>query len=482
MRLPIRARLTVWYIAVLTAIIAGLGAFVVLQFRADMRATIDRDVRHTWRPLARQYAAGGLQDFAAYSDTVLPRDGADQVFDSGGRLLATWGDEVEHSLIASPEVRADAIAGHTRVVTVKLGEEGESFRAVVGPIDRLGQRQVLAVAEPFQPVEESVQRVLTLLLFTVPVALAGAAAGGWWLARKALRPVDRMTSKAEQIGIDRLGGRIAVPRGSDELAHLAVTLNAMLDRLQHGVEEKQRLVADASHDLRSPLAVMRAELDVSLRGELTPAARGVLVSVHEEVDRMSRTVDNLLTLAQADEGHLKLLTTPLLLRDRVRATIRALAPAATAKGLALEEREALEPGRPDLVEADAHRVDQMLVNLIENAIKYTPPGGAVTVLVWRRGDEVGVTVSDTGPGIPPEAIDHVFDRFFRVDGARRRTSGGSGLGLAICREIVEAHGGRIWVDSESGRGSAFSLALPAAARTPALQRLPGGVAAASHKP
>ena len=481
MRLPIRARLTVWYIAVLTAIIAGLGAFVVLQFRADMRATIDRDVRHTWRPLARQYAAGGLQDFAAYSDTVLPRDGADQVFDSGGRLLATWGDEVEHSLIASPEVRADAIAGHTRVVTVKLGEEGESFRAVVGPIDRLGQRQVLAVAEPFQPVEESVQRVLTLLLFTVPVALAGAAAGGWWLARKALRPVERMTSKAEQIGIDRLGGRIAVPRGSDELAHLAVTLNAMLDRLQHGVEEKQRLVADASHDLRSPLAVMRAELDVSLRGELTPAARGVLVSVHEEVDRMSRTVDNLLTLAQADEGHLKLLTTPLLLRDRVRATIRALAPAATAKGLALEEREALEAGRPDLVDADAQRVDQLLVNLIENAIKYTPSGGAVTVLTWRRDAEVGVTVSDTGPGIPPEDLDHVFDRFFRVDEARRRTSGGSGLGLAICREIVEAHGGRIWVESEAGRGSAFSLALPAAAPAPVVRRLPDGVAAAARE-
>ena len=481
MRLPIRARLTVWYIAVLTAIIAGLGAFVVLQFRADMRATIDRDVRHTWRPLARQYAAGGLQDFAAYSDTVLPRDGADQVFDSGGRLLATWGDEVEHSLIASPEVRADAIAGHTRVVTVKLGEEGESFRAVVGPIDRLGQRQVLAVAEPFQPVEESVQRVLTLLLFTVPVALAGAAAGGWWLARKALRPVDRMTSKAEQIGIDRLGGRIAVPRGSDELAHLAVTLNAMLDRLQHGVEEKQRLVADASHDLRSPLAVMRAELDVSLRGELTPAARGVLVSVHEEVDRMSRTVENLLTLAQADEGHLKLLTTPLLLRDRVRATIRALAPAATAKGLALEEREALEAGRPDLVDADAQRVDQLLVNLIENAIKYTPSGGAVTVLTWRRDAEVGVTVSDTGPGIPPEDLDHVFDRFFRVDEARRRTSGGSGLGLAICREIVEAHGGRIWVESEAGRGSAFSLALPAAAPAPVVRRLPDGVAAAARE-
>jgi heavy metal sensor kinase len=469
MRLPIRVRLTVWYIAVLTAIIAVLGPFVVLQFRADMRAGIDRDVQNTWRPLARQYAAGGLQDFAAYSDTVLPRDGADQVFDSGGRLLASWGEAAAHSLIATREVRAAAIAGRTRIVTVSLGAgaEKEAYRAFVGPIDRLGQRQVLAVAEPIQPVEDSVERVLALLLFTVPLALGGAAVGGWWLARKALRPVERMTSKAEQIGIDRLGERIAVPHGSDELSHLAVTLNAMLDRLQHGVEEKQRLVADASHDLRSPLAVMRAELDVSLRGDLAPTARTVLESVREEVDRMSRTVDNLLTLAQADEGQLHLLTAPLLLRDRVRATIRALAPAAEAKGLALEERAVLPEGESDVVEADAQRIDQLLANLIGNAITYTPLGGTVTVVTWRRGEEVGVTVSDTGPGIPPEALGRVFDRFFRVDGARRRTSGGSGLGLAICREIAVAHGGRVWVDSAPARGSAFSLALPAVVPTAA---------------
>jgi signal transduction histidine kinase len=194
-------------------------------------------------------------------------------------------------------------------------------------------------------------------------------------------------------------------------------------------------------------------------------ARTVLESVREEVDRMSRTVDNLLTLAQADEGHLLLLTAPLVLRNRVRATVRALAPTAAAKGLKVEEFAALPAGEPGLVEADSQRVDQLLANLVGNAVAYTPPGGTVSVVTWQRGEEVGVTVSDTGPGIPPEALDRVFDRFFRVDGARRRASGGSGLGLAICREIAVAHGGRVWVESDPGAGSAFSVGLPAAVAT-----------------
>jgi heavy metal sensor kinase len=313
-----------------------------------------------------------------------------------------------------------------------------------------------------EPVENSVERVVTLLLITVPAGLVAAALGGWWLARKALFPVERMTSKAENIGIDRLDERIAVPRGSDELAHLAVTLNAMLDRLERGVAEKQRFVADASHELRTPLAVMRAELDVSLRGEVADPSREVLESVREEVDRMSRTVANLNTLAQADEGELQLLTTRVALDEQVEAAVRALTPAAVGRGLALRAESGLSGTVPGVVEADAHRVQQVLVNLIENAIKYTPPGGEVRVRTWRREDEVGVTVADTGPGIPIAARDHIFERFFRVDGARQRISGGSGLGLAICREIAEAHGGRIWVDSAPGGGSAFLLAFPAA--------------------
>jgi signal transduction histidine kinase len=176
-------------------------------------------------------------------------------------------------------------------------------------------------------------------------------------------------------------------------------------------------------------------------------------------------VDNLLTLAQADEGELRLLTAPLDLGERVRATVRSLAPAAVAKGLTLEEESALPEDRPaGVVDADEHRIDQMLANLVENAIEYTPAGGTVTVVIWQRGDETGVTVEDTGPGIPREALEHVFDRFYRADGARQRTSGGSGLGLSICREIAVAHGGRVWVESEPGQGSAFSVALPTAVR------------------
>jgi two-component system, OmpR family, sensor kinase len=248
-----------------------------------------------------------------------------------------------------------------------------------------------------------------------------------------------------------------------------VTLNAMLDRIEEGGADKQRLVADASHELRTPLAVMRAELDVSLRGdELSSAERAVLESVREEVGRMTRTVANLLTLAQVDEGRLELLTADVALRDAIETVAGQLATLARAKDVRLEIRD----GGAGVVRADPQRLHQVLANLVDNAIKYSRPGGEVRVGTWRRLSEVGVTVSDDGPGIPAEALPHVFDRFYRVDQARGRTVGGSGLGLAICLEIARAHGGRLWIDSEEGRGSTFLLAFPADAPPPG-PNLPG---------
>jgi heavy metal sensor kinase len=455
--LPIRARLTVWYAALLAVIILALGAFLVLRLRSDLQATIDRDVRSAAAMVAAGYTAEGTDEFLEVAEKVLPRSGsAAQVLDGSGRVLLTWGDEVAARDMVDEEVRASALAGRQRLVTARPPDSEQRFRFMVLPADRLGERRVVVVGESLESVERSVDRVLVLLLLAGPAALAATALGGWWLARKALLPVERMTSQAQRIGIDRLDERIAVPEANDEIRRLAVTLNAMLDRLEHGVEEKHRLIADASHELRTPLAVMRAELDVTLRGEqLSPDARLVLESAREEVGRMSRTVNNLLTLAEVDEGRLGLLPARVELRDAIEAAARPLRPLAAAKHLQLEVG-----GDGAEAEADPQRLHQAITNFIENAIKYARPDGHVRATAWSTDAEVGVTVADDGPGIPAEAREHLFDRFYRVDGARGRDDGGSGLGLAICREIAGAHGGRVWVESEEGRGSRFNLALP----------------------
>jgi heavy metal sensor kinase len=457
MSLPIRARLTVWYAALLAVIIVGLGAFLVLRLRSDLQAAVDRDVRQGAAMIARGYAVQGTDEFLEVAEKVLPRGGsAAQVLDRTGRVLLTYGDEVAERQMAPPGARRDALRGRPRPLTVSLGDHPQRYRAMALPVERLGERQLVVAVESLGNVERSVDHVLVLLLLAGPALLAATTLGGWWLARKALLPVHRMTSQAEEIGIDRLDERVAVPRAKDEIGHLAITLNAMLDRLEQGMIEKHRLIADASHELRTPLAVMRAELDVTLRASpLTPEAREVLESVKEEAGRMSRTVDNLLTLAEVDEGRLGLLLARVDLHTAVEEAARPLRPLADAKDVRLDVGgEACE------VSADPHRLHQVLTNLIDNAIKYAQVGGRVDVRTWCAGDEAGVTVADDGPGIPADARRRIFDRFYRADPSRGRENGGSGLGLAICREIAGAHGGRVWVESEEGSGSAFTLALP----------------------
>ena len=455
MKLPIRVRLTAWYAALLAVILLGLSAFLVLQLRADLESAIDREVRDGSSQIARGYVREGPRDFRDVSNTVLPHgSSAAQVIAPGGRVLVSYGEPIARRLIVPKEAIAWALAGSSQTLTVKLG--ADRYRARVLPVQRRGRERVVVVAESMRHVDESVEQVLLLLLLGLPAAVAATAVVGWWLARKALRPVERMTSQAEGIGIDRLHERIEVPQAQDEIGHLAVTLNAMLDRLERGVDEKHRLITDASHDLRTPLAAMRAELDVSLMDDtLAPSAREVLESTREEVDRMSRIVNNLLTLARVDEGRLELLTTQVDLADAVETAVRSLRPLAAAKGLRLKV-----DGEHYEVQADPQRLHQALTNFIENAIKFSAAGGEVRVSAWRQNGEAGVTVQDTGPGIPADAREQVFDRFYRADPARGREGSGSGLGLSICREVADAHGGRVWVESEEGKGSSFSLALP----------------------
>jgi heavy metal sensor kinase len=316
---------------------------------------------------------------------------------------------------------------------------------------------VLVVGQSIKSVEDSVASATFLLVVGGLAALVAAGVGGWWLARRALHPVGQMAEAADRIGIDRIHERLSEPKREDELGRLGRTLNRMLDRIERGVYEKRRLVADASHELRTPLAVMRSELDVTLLDEgLDPEARTVLESAREEIDRMTRIVENLLTLARVDEGGLKLLPAPVSLRDVAANALEPLQPSAAARGIEIKLAEGEAVAR-----ADADLVRQVVTNLLDNALKYSEQGGEVEVRVWSHDGRAGLTVKDSGPGIPEEALSRVFNRFYRVDASRNRSSGGSGLGLSISMEIIRAHGGRIWVESAEGGGSSFSFEVPA---------------------
>ncbi|HEX2103684.1 MAG TPA: HAMP domain-containing sensor histidine kinase [Solirubrobacteraceae bacterium] len=234
-------------------------------------------------------------------------------------------------------------------------------------------------------------------------------------------------------------------------------LRAELSALRRRTDDERRRTADAVHALRGPLTVMGAEVDVYLREEgVAPAARELLASVREEVDAMSRIVANLLTVAAIDEHRLRLNPVPVVLLDAIETAARPFRRAAAAKRLTLQLG-----GERCQARADPERLQQALGNLIDNAIKYTEPGGDVSVTAWCAAGQAGVTVTDSGPGISAAARAHLFERYYREPA--RANSRGSGLGLAICREIITAHGGSVWVDSEEGRGSAFTLALPRSA-------------------
>ncbi len=325
---------------------------------------------------------------------------------------------------------------------MRLPGSDAASRVQVTPVGLGAQPAQLVVALSLRPVEDAVRRVLLLVLVAGPGVLAATALGAYGLVRRGLRPAQELVGQAGRIGSDRLDERVAVPDGSEEVRSLARTLNAMLDRIEQGVVARRRLVADASHELRTPLAVMRAEVDVSLRSDRLPEpAQEVLRSVGEEVDGMSRTVDNLLALAQVEEGRLELLTAPIDLRQAVEEAVRPLRGLAAAQDVALvTDGEAVE------VRADPRSLRLVLTNLVDNALKFTPGGGCVQVTSWQRDGVAGVTVADDGPGIAEPDRERVFERFARAGSAATDVRG-SGLGLAICRSVALAHGGRLLLDT-----------------------------------
>jgi heavy metal sensor kinase len=458
--LPIRTRLALWFVVVLAAILIGVGAFLIVRLKADLISGVDQnlDTRAAQISLGLENGCEGeFRDVSGSSLVGLPlRESGAQLLGPDGSVLESSGDPVaQGSLLSKPELD-QATAGERVRRSIRLGPDGESFRVLAVALPARVCDAVVVVATSLEQVDGSVRRLVVLLAIGGPVALAAAGLGGWWLSRRALEPVSRMTREAAEIDAGRLDERIDVPRAADELRGLATTLNTMLERVRVGVEEKRRFVADASHELRTPLAVMRSEIDVALRSPPTTAeATEVLQSAREEVERMSGIVENLFTLARMDEEGIVLVPESLELGGVAAAAadeVRALADA--------KEVTVAVDGPGIEVQADRERLGRVVTNLLGNAIRHSARGGTVEVSCWDTPKEVGLTVRDFGPGIPASMLTLIFERFVRADGARSSGSGGSGLGLAICKQIIEAHDGRIWAESREGEGSSFSFALP----------------------
>jgi heavy metal sensor kinase len=326
-------------------------------------------------------------------------------------------------------------------------------RTIPGPSGPL----VLQIAVPSEGDDRELSELVTALLVAGPLGLALASGGGYLLARKALKPVDRMSAEAGQITATRLDRRLDVPNPDDELGRLAGTLNGMMARLERSFEEIRRFTADAAHELRTPLAVMRNAVEVALRSPRDPEHyRRVLGDVLEEVQRLTRLAEQLLFLCREDAGLVPLATTQVRLEVLVRDIAEHMRAVAGAKDVTLE-CDGLDPAT---IRGDADQLRRLLFNLLDNAIKFTQAGGSVGVRLALADGLARLEVADTGIGISAEHLPHVFERFYRVDPARAGEAGGVGLGLSICRSIAEVHGGHIRIESAAGRGTLVTFTIP----------------------
>ncbi|MGH9262797.1 MAG: sensor histidine kinase, partial [Acidimicrobiales bacterium] len=306
--------------------------------------------------------------------------------------------------------------------------------------------------------------LLSVLLLIVPLGFVAAIAVGSWIAGGALAPLDRITTEVREITDGRsLHRRLPIPMVKDEFGRLSETLNQMLARLEASFAALRRFTADASHELKTPLTVLRAGVERAVTSPRTPPdLLPLMEETLQEINRMTELVDALLTLARADEGRAEL--------HREAVDLRVIVEEAQETGELLAERSGVTidvatPAHPVVLAVDRSRVRQLILNLVENAVKYTPRGGSVSVRLTAGDGRVALSVADTGIGIAPGDLPHIFDRFWRADTARTRTGerAGTGLGLAICKWIAEAHGGVIEVQSRAGRGTVFTVTLPAAA-------------------
>ena len=340
-------------------------------------------------------------------------------------------------------------------------------------VDAASGNYLIELGSALGPIEAQQRRLLSLLALMLPALVACAAGGGYLLVQRALQPVERMARTAEQISVQDLQERLPVAATGDALQRLSTSLNHMLSRLRDSVISSRRFLADASHELRTPLTIIKGELQQLMSRQSGGAVAERIGGVLEEVARLEHLVSGLLVLSRLDAGDARREWADVDLSHLAAGTVENMRLVADDRGVQLQA-SALEPVT---VCGDAPRLKQVIVNLLDNAIKFTPPGGVVGLTTRQLDGYVLLEVSDSGIGIPPESLPHVFDRFYRIDAARSRDDSGAGLGLAIVRSICSAHGAAVEVASTPGCGSRFRVRFP----QPAQAALPAEPSSAAAK-
>jgi heavy metal sensor kinase len=449
----VRWRLTVWSTFTLAAIMAASAFYWHHNLSRNLLAQIDENLLFIARESAAQVTP---DDDCAGVKAVMQRHGweiAIRIFDPQGEILCVVAPAEGRWLIQGPSL-PPYLPESPVFDTVSLPGEPPR-RILVSPLPA----GIVQVEGNLQAMRDSLRHLRQRFFLFSPLVLAALCFGGWFLAGHALSPLSRMARAARAIDADNLSVRLPVEHRGDEIARLAESINAMLERLEHSFRKVKQFSGDASHELRTPLAILRGETEVTLRwAREADDYRRTLESNLEEIDRMGRIIDDLLTLARSDAGELPVEMKEISLSDLLQELYMAGNTLGEAKRIPVFLH--LEVEREIRIRGDELRLRQMFLNLISNAIKYTLPEGRVDISLTVVGGEAVISVADSGIGIPAQHLPHIFDRFYRIDKARNRADGGTGLGLAITKSIVEAHSGRITVGSVPEQGSTFTVYLP----------------------
>jgi heavy metal sensor kinase len=453
----IRVRLTFWYLLTFGSLLIAFSTYIYSSLANDLRRRFDASILRTAEAIASEFGK-----FAERDNVVKGAEEAIEELREGretaaifreGRLLTSSGDDVTEALASAKIPTAPGALKEPVFAT----EEWMNKRLVVVPFQAGGVNYVIAELEPLDKLEGEIGHMRRIILFGLPAALILTAAGGFLLARKSLSPVVTISEQADHISAKNLNERLKITNPDDELGRLAGVFNALLSRLDTSFRVMREFMADASHELRTPLTIIQGEAEVSLSNDGTAGEyRQSLGVIRDQAKRSARIVSDMLALARADAGEQNWRMEELYLNDLVEESGQAAQSLAALKGI----RFTCEAGEDVMFKGNEELLRRMIVNLIDNAIRYTPAGGSVSVALTCEQSCARLEVSDTGIGIPPESVERVFDRFYRVEDSRTRASGGSGLGLSIVKLAAESHRGSVSLVSEPNRGSTFTVSLP----------------------